>query len=108
MTLPLYMSMAGPISLITWAMTLTGRAPSSFQALEEMLYLSERYGAKHCAVTMVSSGSNTHVSSLDLMALLAAGDQELVTGSKIEQRGVVSAPIIRSPLGKIQQAASPT
>jgi hypothetical protein len=38
MTSPLYMSIAGPISCITGSTSVTGGKPSSFQALDEMLY----------------------------------------------------------------------
>src|ERR1019366_8627094 len=62
---------------------------------------------KHCAVRIVLSGNNIHVSSLDLTALFAALVHELVKGSNIVQAVVVRAPIISLPSGKMQQVASP-
>jgi len=40
MTLPLYISIPGPISCITGSTILTGKAPSFFQVFEEMMYFS--------------------------------------------------------------------
>ena len=45
---------------------------------------------------------------IGLTAMLAAATRSWSSGSNIAQAAEVIAPIIRSPLGKIQQAASPT
>src|ERR1700730_16372300 len=81
MTLLLYINIPGPISCMTGSTILTGKGPSFFQVLAEMMYFSDWNGSQHWVVTIVLSGKSTQPSSFDRTALLAAGVHELEPGS---------------------------
>src|SRR4051794_10319068 len=106
--LPLYSSIAGPISLIAESTSVTGGVPSTFQEFVAMTYFSPLKGALHWTVTTVPSGWRIHVSSLERTAMLPPEDHELDVGSKIADAVDESAPTSTLPSGSTQQAASPT